>query len=113
VLAVVGTTSEGTGWAARALVAPELRIQLSGNIAVVSDDQILSGDTRLGFAASDLLATAVPPIAIEPLDMDAVPKVQRPGWILPTIALAGALLLLVIAIVVFSALRRRRRRVRL
>src|SRR5205823_3209394 len=46
VLAVLGSTDEGLRWAGAALTTPKLRGALTGNLAVISGDQINSRDTR-------------------------------------------------------------------
>lgn len=46
ILAVLGSTAEGLGWAGAALTTPKLRGTLSGNLAVIQADRIDSRDTR-------------------------------------------------------------------
>jgi hypothetical protein len=99
-LAVTGTTDEGVGWALASLTDRELSRLLSGNLALVRDQEVRSMDTRkvapevvaaitqrieASFASSDTLAmapaTAVPPTltpAPAALEPTAPPPIATP-----------------------------------
>ena len=46
VLAVLGSTDQGLIWAGAALTTPKQRVALTGNLAMIHDEQIDSHDTR-------------------------------------------------------------------
>ena len=105
VLAVLGSTDEGLGWAGAALTDTKLRATLSGNLAVVRDQQIESYDTRPKGAAQT---------GPTPTPAGTPPAAQAAGG-RPTILLLGAAAVLgLIALAALVALvvwwRRRRRR---
>lgn len=110
VVAVLGTTEEGIGFAADALVISALRNQLSGNFAVARGTQVVSSDTRLGVGtgniSTDLVPDAVPEEVQDtsnPVSMGA--SVMNSRWIL--LAAAGASAFAAVVVVVI-ALRKNR-----
>lgn len=105
ILAVLGSTDEGLRWAGTALVTPELRGTLRGNLAVIQDERIDSRDTRPG---PDELEQATPtPEAGEQA------TAARPGT-LRLLGVAGVALAALAAVVVGVVwwMRRRARRAR-
>ncbi len=105
ILAVLGTSDIGLGWAANALTT-DLRSRVGGNFAVVRDRQVLTADTRLTLASDNLQATALPEQAVPEVSApeaaaEGVTPQGRPTWLLPAIAVFAALTLLLLLIVVF------------
>lgn len=62
IMAVLGSSDKGLRWAGAALIMPDLRTKLAGNLAVVRDTQIESSDTRTLAAAVE---TPTPEAAAE------------------------------------------------
>ncbi|RJP46343.1 MAG: hypothetical protein C4583_19020 [Anaerolineaceae bacterium] len=96
VLAVLGNTAQGVTWAGIALVDSNLRSRLSGNFAAVTDQQVVTADTRLE------TTLPVEPVTPEkPQPAQPVEPVARPAWILPAIGIAAglAVLILVVALI--------------
>jgi len=108
VLAILGNTTEGVNWAAKALIDPILRSDLSGNFAIVNDSQILTTNTFYSVVSPETIsATVAPNVAGAPVGVSA-PQTQAletpPMWVLPTIAVSSGLIILTIVIAI---LRRR------
>jgi hypothetical protein len=85
-------------WAGAALQFGRLRSKLSGNLAFINGEQVVSTDTRILQGVQGILATALPEDSA-PVDSQLQPiVVERPSWIMPVIfiALGGILLVLVI-----------------
>jgi hypothetical protein len=71
---------------------------LSGNLAFINGEQVVSTDTRILQGVQGVLVTAMPE-DLTPVDLQLQPVViERPSWIMPVIftALGGILLVLVI-----------------
>jgi hypothetical protein len=103
VLAALGSTDEGLRWAGAALTMPERRSRLSGNLAVVDDDQIEAIDTRP--SAGDATEEAAQP--------EASQSAARPLSRMILLAAGSVALLLLIIVVSLLLLWRRRRSRRL
>jgi hypothetical protein len=105
VLAALGNTSQGVTWSGAALVDSALRSRLAGNFAAVTDQQVVTADTRLSAVPPDGAGAApvVPPV-VEP----SAP-VERPAWILPAAGIAGglAVLILLVALLRNAAMNRK------
>jgi hypothetical protein len=96
VLAVLGNSSEGVTWAANALVVADLRSRLGGNFVAVTDQQIVTADTRLA-AISQMVE--VPQAISQPEVKPVTPvTIERPSWLLPAAGVAGGLAILVLVI---------------
>ncbi len=108
VLTVLGSTEEGLMWSGNALTISQLRRNLSGNYAVIHQDQILTTDTRIG-SGPNLSATAVPGAlpTIPSISEPPASEIQgQPNWIFPAIVTVSVLTLaLVIGLMVFSKAR--------
>jgi hypothetical protein len=104
VLAILGNTTEGVNWAAKALIDPVLRSRLGGNFAVVNNSQILTTNTLYSVASTGQISVTQPP-SVEDAPL-GVPSTQtqvpdaRPVWVLPTMALSVGLIVLTIVIVI-------------
>ena len=109
VLAAMGNSSQGVTWAASALVDPLLRGRLAGNFATISGTQVITADTRHSPYA-DIIAPvpANPDGTASKLDLTP-PAANQPGWILPAIYLASALILLVLVAALIGAWLRSRK----
>jgi hypothetical protein len=112
VLAILGNTSQGVGWAANALIDYTLRYRLGGNFALVNDRQIITINTRLAAAVTtgNTNATQVANVAASPLNTGSQPPVARPGWILPVLALLVGLMLVILIAIAFRNRTRRQPR---
>ena len=60
VLAILGNTTEGVNWAAKALIDPVLRSRLGGNFAVVNNNQILTANTLYSVASTGQISVTQP-----------------------------------------------------
>jgi hypothetical protein len=111
VLAVLGTSSKGVGYAEHALIDPEMRGRLKGNFATVDGDQTIVVNTRTGIGTGLLEPNLGSAVSIEqptqqPILPDgAVDPASAQKAILP--ALIAVLVLMVIVIVIAIWLRRR------
>lgn len=107
VLALLGNTAQGVEWATSALSDEEMRGQLSGNFAVVNDQQLITSDTRLLPAevetpvASEPFAPPVAPAVPPILDLEAQPS-THPNWMLPALIVTIILFILILALVLFG-----------
>lgn len=97
VLAALGNTSQGVVWSGTALVDSALRSRLSGNFAAVTDQQVVTADTRLSAVPQDDVVES--PVAPSPVKPSA--PAERPAWILPVAGIAGglAILILIVALI--------------
>ncbi len=111
VMVAVGNTAESVQWAASALVNASLRSQLAGNFAVINNEQIITGDTRVSMPRIEAVATNAPNVmaVVQPQMNLNVPPQARPTWILPAIVVAAALSGLVLILAVLGAFARQRR----
>jgi cellulose synthase operon protein B len=109
VLAVLGSTPEGLGWAFNAMTDSSLRGRVTGNYVVVNRTQIFATDTRIGDATlipdSD---STVPPNLVN-IPAATTPVQGIPNWILPAIIIIFLLTVGVVALVVINSLRRVRK----
>ena len=104
VLAILGNTVQGVNWAATALVDPTLRGQLTGNFAVVNNNQIISTNTRNAETGSGVIPSLeMPSIESTPLSDTTtdLPK-TRPGWILPILVVSIGLIVIIIVVVMIQ-----------
>lgn len=109
ILAVLGTSDAGLGWATTALTT-DLRSRVGGNFAVIRDRQVLTADTRLTLATGNLQATALPEQAVPDVvspeaAAEGVTAQGRPTWLLPAIGVFAALIVLLLLAV---AIRKRK-----
>ncbi len=122
-LALMGSNDPGLEMALNAFVQPNLSWQLAGNFAVVRDEEIVTGDTRMRSDPQEITATLVPTSTIttvpltetiaqeglkmEDISTDAEP-VQRPGWIVPAIGVLTIMIVLLLMTVGMIAFLRHR-----
>ena len=96
ILAVLGNTPQGLGWATSALIDSDLRSQLAGNFAVINDQQIITTDTRLSPTISE--PTPVAEVAVVPpssVDTTSPSEGQQTAWLFPVFILSVVLIILV------------------
>jgi len=109
VMTVLGSTDEALRWAGTALLAPQQRSKLVGDLVVVDGTRLIPGDVR-SIAGGGALVDATPASAAAPVSA-AAPPAARPRWVLPTIGIALILMILiVVGVGVFSPRIRRVRR---
>jgi len=106
ILAVLGNTSQGVQWAAKALIESPLRSQLRGNFAEVSDQQIFTTNSIYSAGSTgEINAVEIPSEIDVPLgDEPAREIASPPAWIPPVIGVLIGLMILIVSLVV---LRRR------
>ena len=106
ILAVLGNTAQGVTWSAAALVEANLRSRLSGNFVAVTDQQMVTADTRLTAIPNDVGVENVP---VKPAPVQPSAPVERPFWVLPAAGIAAglAVLILVIALIRNAAMHRK------
>lgn len=107
VIAFLGGTPEALNWTLAALTDPNLRSKLTGNYAVINQQQILAADTRLG-ESSNLSATAWPgSTPTTPVAAPAPAQAQtRPNWMFPVILVSSLGMLGLLLYVALSSRRR-------
>jgi hypothetical protein len=102
IVAVLGNTSQGVQWAAKALIEPLLRSQLGGNFAEVDDRQIFASNPIYSASSTtgEIGVVEIPSEVGEPLGEEGPTQViaPRPGWILPVIGVLIGLIVLVVLI---------------
>lgn len=107
VLAVLGNTTQGVGWAASSLFDPKISPRLAGNFAIVNDQQVLTTDTRSAVSTTSEIPTV--PEVDAPLPVSAPEfATNRPSWILPVLFITLAVIILVLAFVIIGNLKRNR-----
>lgn len=110
IVAALGNSPEGVSWAASALVDAPLRSRLAGNFAAISGSQVITTDTRLtSFVAGTDTIQGIAPDASPANIVLSSPTSNQPGWILPAIYVAFALILIVLIIVIVGAWLRSRK----
>ncbi len=113
ILAALGNTSQGVVWATSTLLDSNLNSSLSGNFAIVKDQQVVTADTRLGSPPSDLINSPNDPpgVVVVPPTISVStnnPPERRSSWILPALIVTFTLLFLTIAWTIYSGLVRNR-----
>ena len=103
VLAVLGGTDDAVRQAGAALIASDTNQALRGDLAIVRDSQVVSS------GRSSAVETTTPATDGTQTPSTAPFVVQRPGWILPAIIAAAALILAIIAFVAVTSRRRQQR----
>jgi cellulose synthase operon protein B len=115
ILAVLGSTDEGLNFSANALMVDQTQKKLGGNYAVIRNDQVITGDTRMGTGTGNISATLVPDTTTSiqvPTDLptfspaENIPFANRTDWILPVVGGFGVLTLVIILIVIVSSKRK-------
>lgn len=112
VLTVLGSNAEGLKQAAAALTTAALKSQLHGNLAVVSDSQVVASYVGTPPSAEPL---PVPTEAVEvgptpwPVSLSSALATTggRPAWILPVVFMISGLMIIVLLIAAIVGLRRR------
>ncbi len=97
VFAVLGNTAQGLSWATSALINPELRSQLAGNFALITDQQIITTDTRLS-PTINTAPTAVAEVAVVAPNEEVAsssPAGQQATWVFPMFILSIILIVLI------------------
>ncbi|MGD8457120.1 MAG: cellulose biosynthesis cyclic di-GMP-binding regulatory protein BcsB [Anaerolineales bacterium] len=96
-LAILGNQPQGLGWAATSLIDAALRAQLSGNFAVVNDQQILTTDTRLAPSVTTEYTEDSGVVVLPPDEGTSPPSLtEPPRWILPVLITLVALIVIII-----------------
>jgi len=112
VLGVLGTSSNGVGFAGHALVDPTLRRDIKGNFATVDGDQVISLDTRTGSGTGLLAPNLGPAVSIEkpatsePSQTGDVVDVNATRRAILPILIGIAILMVVVAAAAFFLRRR-------
>ncbi|MBI3169150.1 MAG: cellulose biosynthesis cyclic di-GMP-binding regulatory protein BcsB [Chloroflexi bacterium] len=107
-LYVGGSSDLGVRWAGATLQFGRFRSKLSGNLAFINGEQIVSADTRVLQGLQGTLATAAPADAT-PVSIQLQPiTAEHPAWILPAIFTALGGVVLVFLILGIQVLYRRR-----
>jgi cellulose synthase operon protein B len=106
ILAVMGSTDLGLQWAGNVLVDPRWRSHLSGNFAVVNEQQVLTSDTRTSAGALSLSATAAPG-AVPSFTETPAATVARPAWLLPGAIASG---LMAVGLLLYVIISRRKKK---
>lgn len=115
ILAVLGSTDEGLSYSANALTVRAIQNKLSGNFAAVRNEQVISGDTRMGIGTGNISATLLPGIAqttqipttkstIAPTE--SLPLENQTKWILPAVGLLSLLIILILLVAFFTSRRK-------
>ncbi len=107
ILGVLGSNNEGVRWAGRALLTEPFRSQLTGSVAVISDQQVIveSGTVGQRSLVGGDASTTEP--TLSPMMLTDQPQFR---WILPLLAVSILLMLFIIGFVTISSLRRRMQR---
>ncbi|MBT3313607.1 MAG: hypothetical protein HN390_03240 [Anaerolineae bacterium] len=112
IIAALGNTPQGLAWAASGLYDTQIRPQLTGNFAVINNQQVTTTDTRLAPPEiAPASPTAEPGVSIIPPTVLPGVEVARPIWLLPALQISLILTLLVGAITIIAAIRRSRNQV--
>jgi hypothetical protein len=98
ILAIFGNTEQGLEWATSAIIESKLRSRLSGNLAIISGQQVISYDTRNRVPSS---TNYIPPqeptlLAIAPDTNPPSSDYKPPAWILPVLIVIAVLFILVL-----------------
>ena len=107
IMTVLGNSEAGLQQAVNALTLPKLRSQLTGNLAVLNNDQVYAEDIR----TKTRQAIATPTAAPNPAE-SADNKPGTPAWLLPTIAISVGSLFILISLLGFAWAYRQRTRKR-
>jgi cellulose synthase operon protein B len=111
VLTLLGSTTEGLGWALNSLTDSTLRGQVAGNYVVVNRTQVLATDTRIrtGTNMAAMLVPEAEPIQITPQVLEAGQlEPATPSWILPAIVFISLLIAIIVVFVIVRSLRKSR-----
>jgi cellulose synthase operon protein B len=116
ILAVLGSTEEGLTFSANALTVPAIQVKLAGNYAVVRNEQVITGDTRMGVGTGSISSTLAPGAAVitqiptdvpTPISPSDLPFANRTNWIIPVV-IGSSIFGLLILVLVYLASRRNR-----
>lgn len=109
ILTVLGNSDEAMQWLTLAMTTRILDGEISGNLAVVDDQQLISSDTRRTAESASALSTEQAAVAAANSDETNVePAVERPWWILPLIIGSIALIVIIVGFVGVSFWKSRR-----
>ncbi len=81
VMLALGSTDKALAWVGKALSTPDQRARLSGNLAFVNDDQILSANVRVAARSSAPTAT---PVGTAAAQVTLVPGPEAPATAVTT-----------------------------
>jgi len=108
VLAILGNTTQGVSWAASALVDPLLGQQLAGNFAEVTDQQIVTTDTRIASIEAERASNGASSGTGVPSELstgeEGQPLSSGLDWVLLALILT---VVLIVAIVIVAIVRNR------
>ncbi len=114
ILAALGNTPQGMAWAASGLYDPQIRSQLTGNFAIINNQQVTTTDTRLAPPETASAApTSEPSVSIIPPTTPPGADTVRPTWLLLALQISIGLTLFVGIIAIIVAIRRGRREVKM
>ena len=99
-LAILGNDAKGIEWAASALVTPSLRVQLTGDFALINETQVFARDTRPA-----PVEPSTPPQVVTPEETTSAPLLPVEDKL--SFWQAGVLLLVLIVILQFVLLQRK------
>ena len=99
-LAILGNDAKGIEWAASALVTPSLRVQLTGDFALINETQVFARDTRPA-----PVEPSTPPQVVTPEETTSAPLLPVEEKL--SFWQAGVLLLVLIVILQFVLLQRK------
>jgi len=103
-----GSSDLGVRWAGAALQLGRLRGQLSGNLAFINGEQVVSAKTE-GFQENQTVSATAIPINVTPIANQLQPVfVERPAWILPTLFITLGLVILVLVVFGVQAIFKKR-----
>ena len=96
IIAALGNTPQGVAWAASGLYDARIRPQLTGNFAVINNQQVTTTDTRLAPPKlAPVSPTDEPSVSIIPPTILPGIETVRPDWLLPALKMSLVLTLLV------------------
>lgn len=108
VLAVLGNSSNGLGWASNSIIDTTLRSKLAGNFAVINGTQVLTSDTQINPTINSGTGLQVVIATATGTPDQTANVVERPAWIYPAFGVLLFFILAIIVLKVWSGARRRK-----
>ena len=116
-MAVMGSTDAGVANAANALLQPDQRAKISGNLVFINGEQIVAKDNQAVMASAQAGQIGNPANAITASDGLRLPAQAAvvpgqagtaPSWLVPVLAVSIGVLLLILAVAAITSVSRRR-----
>ena len=112
ILTVTGNTQAGIPMAANAMSNDVMSVQLGGNYAIISGNQVLTTNTMLGSSRESLAAGVPNAVTVTPTPgayaAGVIPEVKgQPSWLLPAFFGGSAVLVLAILVLIIRILVRK------